>query len=84
MTRQGDLIELKESRVYKQHRIPTLQLPSGLWLVSIVNSGRREIPTRDSLTSKVTRIPREHDSEERAIQAAKDYIDQQMVHEEET
>jgi hypothetical protein len=84
MTRQGDLIELKESRVYKQHRIPTLQLPSGLWLVSIVNSGRREIPTRDSLTSKVTRISREHDSEERAIQAAKDYIDQQMVHEEET
>ncbi len=74
---------MKESPVYKRHRIHTLQLASGVWLASIVNFGKRKMSTENSLTDAVTRIPREYDSEEQAIQAAKTYIDQQEEHEEE-
>ncbi len=77
MSRQGGAIALKERPVYKQHRIHTRQLPSGPWLASIVSVGKRETITENSLTETVTRIPREYDSEEEAIQAARDYIDQQ-------
>jgi hypothetical protein len=70
---------LKQIPVYKQHRIHTEKLTSGLWLVSIVNFGKRKMPTGDSLTDAVTRIPSEYDSEEQAIQAAKEYIDQQAA-----
>jgi len=42
------------------------------------------VETKDSLTDSVTRIPTEYDSEEKAIQAAKDYIDQQATREKET
>ncbi len=83
MKEQGGSIELKESRVYRQHRIHTVQLTSGLWLASIVNFGKRKMTTTNSLTDAVTRIPREFGSEEQAIQAAKEYIDQQAVHEQE-
>jgi len=38
--------------------------------------------TGNSLTDAVTRIPREYHSEEEAIRAAKEYIDQQAVAEE--
>ena len=71
------MIDLKESPVYKAHRIHTLQLPSGLWLASIVNVGKRKATTLHSLTGAVSRIPREYDSEEEAVQAAKAYIDRQ-------
>ncbi len=69
--------ELQEAPVYKQHRIHTLKLSSDLWVASTVNFGGRKLTNKDSLTGAVTRIPGEHESEERAIQAAKDYIDQQ-------
>ena len=72
---------MKESRVYRQHRIHTIQLTSGLWLASIVNFGKRKMTTGNSLTDAVTRIPREYGSEELAILAAKEYIDGQAVHE---
>jgi len=72
---------LKENPVYRQHRIHTEQLASGVWLVSIVNCGNRKMTTGNSLTDAVTRIPREYGSEEQAIRAAKEYIDQQAVHE---
>ena len=75
--------ELRENRIYRQHRIHTIQLISGLWLASIVNFGKRKMTTGNSLTDAVTRIPREYHSEEEAIRAAKEYIDQQAVHEQE-
>ncbi len=68
---------MKESRVYRQHRVHTVQLTSGLWLASIVNVGKRKMTTGNSLTEAVTRIPMEYGSEEQAIRAAKEYIDQQ-------
>jgi hypothetical protein len=71
------MVDLGESTVYREHRIHTLHLPSGLWLATIVNFGKRKTTTTNSLTAAVTRIPREYDSEEEAIQAAKYYIDQQ-------
>ena len=83
-SRKGEPPEVKESPGYKQHRIHTLQLSSSLWIVSIVSIGTRKLTSKDSLTMAVTRIPREYDSEERAVQAAKDYIDQQAEQEHET
>ncbi len=76
--------ESKETPVYQQHRIHTLQLPSGLWLVSTVSLGRRKLTNKDALTGAVTRIPGEYDSEEQAVHAAKEYIDGQMWREEGT
>ncbi len=73
--------EVKEAPVYKQHRLHALQLSSALWIVSIVNFGTRKMTNKDSLTGAVTRIPGEHGSEEQAIQAAKEYIDQQTTRE---
>ncbi len=68
---------MKESPIYKQYRIHTAELSSGEWVASIVNMGKRKLITKDSLTMAVTRIPKEYSSEAEAIQAAKDYIDQQ-------
>ncbi len=53
---------------------------SGLWIASIVNCGRQHQTTKDALTTTVTRIPKEYESKEEAVQAAKDYIDQQETH----
>ncbi len=61
--------------IYKQHRIHTQQLVSRFWIASIVNIGKQKTTTKNSLTDAVIRIPGEYDSEEQAIQAAKDYID---------
>ena len=83
MKEQGESNELKQNPVYKQHRIHTQVLASGLWLVSIVNVGKRKTTTGHSLTDAVTRIPREYGSVEQAIQAAIQYIYQQAAHEEE-
>ncbi len=72
---------MKQSPVYKQYRIHTQQLGiSGQWIASIVNCGRQKQTTKDSLTDTVTRIPREFESKEEAVQAAKEFIDQQEAH----
>ncbi len=73
------MIDLKETTIYKDHRIHTTQLPSGLWLTSIVNVGKRKITTADSLTDAVSRVPGEYRSEREAIQAAERYIDQRKA-----
>jgi len=70
------MIDLEESPVYKGHRIHTMQLPSGSWVTSIVNLGKRKMTSMDSLTAAVSRIPGEFDSERDAVQAAQQYIDQ--------
>jgi len=66
---------VREPPVYKQHRIHTTRLPSGPWICMIVNTGRRTVRTKDALTETVTRVPGEYESEDRAIQAARAYID---------
>ncbi len=68
---------MSESPVYKQYRIYASELSTGLWLASIVNTGEQKVTTKDSLTLAVTRIPGEYGSEQEALQAAKEYIDQQ-------
>ena len=70
---------MTEGVVYKEHRIHSSRLPSGLWLSMIVKLGRRQVMNRDSLTATVTRVPGEHDSEEEAIQVAKRYIDEAEI-----
>ena len=71
---------MKESPVYRQHRIHPLQLPSGVWRVAVVNVGKQKMTNGDSLTHAVMRIPGEHGSEAQAVQAAKEYIDRQAAH----
>ncbi len=71
------MADVEENPVYKQHRIHTQHLPSGLWLASIVNVGKRKMTSTDSLTATVSRIPHEFDSEPEALQAARRYIDLQ-------
>ena len=71
------MTNLKESTVFKEHRIHTKQLPSGLWVTSTVNFGKRKVINSDSLTAAVSRIPGEYNSEQEAIQAAKRYINQE-------
>ena len=66
---------MKEDLLYKQHRIHTARLPSNRYISSIVNMGKKKALTEDSLTDAVTRVPGEFESEDFAIQAAKDYID---------
>jgi hypothetical protein len=55
-------------------------LPSGRWLSKIVKLGKKKVMTKDSLTAAVTRVPGEYDSEEEAIQAARQCIDDQEGH----
>lgn len=69
---------MREPPVYKQHRIHTTRLSSGPWLSIIVNMGTRTILTKDALTEAVTRVPGEYESEDRAIQAARAYIDAEV------
>ncbi len=59
---------MKEDLVYKEHRIHTVQLPTTFWFVAIVDIRKRK---------QEIGIPGEYDSEEAAIRAAKEYIDQQ-------
>ena len=67
---------MKESTVYKEHRIHTKSYSSGVWIASIVNFGKRKLVNTDSLTAAVSRVRGEYDSEQEAIEAAKRYIDQ--------
>ena len=66
---------MKNSPIYKEHRIHTARLPSGRWLGTIVNLGKEKRMTKDSLTAAATRIWGEYHSEAEAIEAAKRYID---------
>ena len=69
---------MKRAPIYKQHRIHTTQLFSGPWVSTIVNMGRKTVPSKDALTDTVTRVPGEYPSEEEAIQAARAYIDREV------
>lgn len=73
--RIGGKTKLTQGFVYKEHRIHSSRLASGLWLSMIVKLGRKKAMTKDSLTAAVTRVPGEYDSEEEAIRTAKRYLD---------
>jgi len=66
---------VNDASVYKAHRIHTSRLFSGLYVSIIVRLGKRNPPTKDSLTDTVTRVPGEYPSEAEAVLAAKQYID---------
>lgn len=63
--------------MYKEYRVHSSRLASGLWLSMLVKLGKKKVMTKDSLTAAVTRVPGEYDSEEEAIRAAKQYIDEE-------
>ncbi len=69
---------MSEPPIYKEHRIHTRRLTRGPWLSTIVNVGRKTVPTKEALTETVTRVPGEYASEDEAIQAARAYIDQKV------
>ncbi len=71
----GGKTKLAEGFVYKEHRIHSSRLASGLWLSLIVKLGQKKGMTKDSLTPAVTRVPGEYDSEKEAVRIAKRYID---------
>lgn len=66
---------MSEPPIYKGHRIHTKRLYSGVWIGTLVNLGKKTVPTREALTVAVTRVPGEYESEDTAIQAARAYID---------
>jgi hypothetical protein len=74
----GGASPVREPPIYKQHRIHTTRLPSGPWISLIVNLGRKTVPVKDALTSRVTRVPGEYALEDQAIQAARAYIDHEV------
>jgi hypothetical protein len=67
-----------EPPIYKQHRIHTRRLTRGPWISTIVNVGRKTVPTKEALTETATRVPGEYASEDEAIRAARAYIDQEV------
>ena len=62
--------------VYKEHRIHSARLASGLWVSIIVKLGAKKVMTRDSLTPAASRVPGEYDSEDEAVGTARRYIDE--------
>jgi hypothetical protein len=67
---------VKESPIYKEHRIHTRLLPaSGHWVSTIVKLGQTRALTKNSLTARVTRVRGEYQSEAEALRAAAQYID---------
>ncbi len=74
---------MQERGVYKAYRLHTMQLPSGGWVVIVVNFGGRKVITAESLTPEAIRIPGEFLSEGEAIHAARAYIDRQEAPEKE-
>ena len=65
-----------EGLVYKEHRIHSARLASGLWVSIIVKLGTKKVMTKDSLTPAVSRVPGEYDSEDEAVRTARRYIDE--------
>ena len=71
----GGGMDLKGSDVYKQHRIHTTRLPSGVWVVSIVKLGVAKDNAGVGGGPPVERIPGEYRSQGEAVSAAKQYVD---------
>ncbi len=81
MTTRGGATDGTPSLVYKQYRIHSQRMAiSEVWIACIVSCGSQQQTTVDSLTATVTRVPKEYESKEAAVQAAKAYIDQQETH----
>ncbi len=69
-------MDLKGNGVYKSHRIHTSQLPSGIWVVSIVRLGAVRPDIRPGEGPPVEGISGDYASQEEAVSAAKAHIDQ--------
>ena len=72
----GGEMDLMGSGVYKNHRIHTTHLPSGVWVVSIVKLGAAKEGARVGSRPPVERIRGEYLSQNEAVSAAKLYVDQ--------
>jgi hypothetical protein len=70
-------MDLQGRGVYRQHRIHTTRLFSGVWVVAIVRLGAG--PARGHAGPPVEHLRGEHPSEAEAIAAARGYIDQLRV-----
>jgi hypothetical protein len=71
---RGGRAKLTGGLVYKEYRIHSPRLASGLCVSIIVKLGRKKVMTKDALTPAVTRVPGEYDTEEEAVRSAKRYI----------
>jgi hypothetical protein len=69
-------MDLKGSGVYKDHRIHTTHLPSGVWVVSIVRLGVAKHSARVGGGPPVERVPGEYPSQGEAVSAARQHVDQ--------
>jgi hypothetical protein len=69
----GEDMNLEKSKIYKAHRIHPTRLTSGSWITSIVKLG---VPKEGNAGPPVERIWGDYPSEDAAISAAKQYIDQ--------
>ncbi len=72
-------MNLHEDEVYQNHRIHTMRLPSGVWLVSLVKLGAPGASTRPYTGPPVVRVPGEYASEMEAVLVAKRYIDRGLA-----
>ena len=72
----GGEMDLMGSGVYKNHRIHTTHLPSGVWVVSIVKLGAAKEGARIGGRPPVERIRGEYLSQDDAVSAAKQFVDQ--------
>jgi hypothetical protein len=75
----GGAMDLLGSGVYKNHRIHTTHLPSGVWVVSIVKLGMAKDGARVAARPPVERIRGEYLSQDEAISAAKQFVDQETT-----
>ena len=71
----GGGMDLQGSGVYKNHRIHTTRLTSGVWVVSIVKLGVAKDSAGAGGGPPVERIPGEYRSQGEAVSAAKQYVD---------
>jgi hypothetical protein len=68
--------DLKGEGVYKNHRIHTARLFSGVWVASVVHFGAKG--------SGVETVRGEYQTHEQAVTAAKRHIDQEQKEEQQT
>ena len=71
-------MDLQGRGVYRQHRIHTTRLFSGVWVVAVVHLGTAPPPGRMHAGPPVEHLRGEHPSEAEAIAAARHFIDRQV------
>jgi len=72
-------MDLQGRGIYRQHRIHTTRLVSGLWVAAVVRLGASLPPGQGHAGPPVEHLRGEHPSEVEAIAAARDYLDRQAT-----